>query len=37
MPGTVAILGVFIALWRRRTEGAPEETPAPTKKKKKKK
>jgi hypothetical protein len=39
MPGTVAILGVFIALWRRRTEGAVAEAPAdePVKKKKKKK
>ena len=27
MPGTVAVLGVVIALWRRRTEGAPEEEP----------
>ncbi|MCW5815432.1 MAG: Gldg family protein [Labilithrix sp.] len=41
MPGTVAVLGVFIALWRRRTEGAeapaPAPTPTPTPKKKSKK
>lgn len=36
MPGTVAMLGIFIAVWRRRTEGAPPEPekPKPTKKKK---
>lgn len=27
MPGTVAVLGVFIAMWRRRTEGTPEDAP----------
>ena len=35
MPGTVAMLGVFIAVWRRRTEGAAPEKPAAPKKKKK--
>jgi hypothetical protein len=35
MPGTVAILGVFIAVWRRRTEGAAPEEPVKKKKKKK--
>ncbi|MDF2697838.1 MAG: Mucin 2 precursor, partial [Labilithrix sp.] len=25
MPGTAAILGIVIALWRRRTEGAPSD------------
>lgn len=25
MPGTVALLGVMVGLWRRRTEGAPEK------------
>jgi hypothetical protein len=29
MPGTVALLGVVIALWRRRTEGAPSADEAP--------
>lgn len=35
MPGTVAMLGIFIAVWRRRTEGAeaekPDAKPAPKK------
>jgi hypothetical protein len=31
MPGTVAILGICIALWRRRTEGRPP-SPSPEKK-----
>lgn len=29
MPGTVAILGIMIALWRRRTEGAPPREGGP--------
>ena len=36
MPGTVALLGVVIALWRRRTEGSPsldDPDPVTTKKK----
>jgi len=39
MPGTVAVLGIVIALWRRRTEGAPpaEEAPKPKAKTKTKK
>ncbi len=37
MPGTALVLGVVIAMWRRRTEGAPppEEAPPPAKKVKK--
>lgn len=27
MPGTVAVLGIFIGLWRRRTEGRTEDEP----------
>jgi hypothetical protein len=27
MPGTVAVLGIFIGLWRRRTEGRAEDEP----------
>ncbi len=29
MPGTVAVLGIFIGLWRRRTEGRTEDEPEP--------
>ena len=29
MPGTIAMLGIFIAFWRRRTDGAAAEEPAP--------
>jgi len=37
MPGTVAVLGIFIAMWRRRTEGeTPKEPGKPAPKKKKK-
>jgi len=37
MPGTAALLGIVIAVWRRRTEGRapePEKKPTPSKKKK---
>lgn len=37
MPGTVALLGIFIAVWRRRTEGTVEAEPSKPKKKAKKK
>jgi hypothetical protein len=32
MPGTALVLGVFIAVWRRRTEGRPPTDEAPPKK-----
>jgi hypothetical protein len=34
MPGTVAVLGLFIGLWRRRTEGREEDEPDETPKQK---
>ena len=36
MPGTVALLGIMIGLWRRRTEGAPLEPAKPPAKRGKK-